>query len=199
MATDEVREAVLDAARAAFHSRGYARTTLNGVAGMAGVAPSVVGKYYANKEAMFAAAMRLPFDPSSAVPELLAPGLDGMGERLVRATFSLFEDPETRDDMMALFQAGSSAAAASASIREFLEEAVVDRIADAAGIPDARMRAVLISSHLVGLGVMRYIVRLEPLASAPEEQVVRIYAPLIQELLDPTRALPKARRSRSSQ
>ena len=193
MATDEVRDAVLDAARAAFHTSGYAKTTVRGVAAMAGVAPSVVSKYYDNKEAMFAAAMRLPFDPSRAVPELIAPGLDGMGERLVRATFEIFEDEETREDLMALFQAGSSAGRAAASMREFLEESIVDRLAGVVGIPDARMRASLISAQLIGLGIVRYIVRLEPLASAPEEQVVRIYAPIIQDLLDPSKPLPQAR------
>jgi AcrR family transcriptional regulator len=193
MPTDEVRDAVLDAARAAFHTRGYAKTSVKGVAAMAGVAPSVVGKYYENKEAMFAAAMRLPFDPSHAIPELIAPGLEGMGERLVRATFEIFGDEETREDLLALFQAGSSASRAAATIREFLEESVVDRLSGVVGIPDARMRASLISAHLVGLGTVRYIVRLEPLASAPEEQVVRIYAPLIQDLLDPTKPLPRAR------
>ncbi len=70
---------------------------------------------------------------------------------------------------------------------------MVDRLAGVVGIPDARMRASLISAHLVGLGTVRYIVRLEPLASAPEEQVIRIYAPLVQDLLDPKKPLPKPR------
>jgi AcrR family transcriptional regulator len=193
MPTDEVRDAVLDAARAAFHTRGYAKTSVKGVAAMAGVAPSVVSKYYTNKEAMFAAAMRLPFDPSHAIPELIAPGLDGMGERLVRATFEVFGDEEVREDLLALFQAGASAGKAAATLREFIEESIVDRLAGVVGIPDARMRASLISAHLVGLGTTRYLVRLEPLASAPEEQILRIYSPLIQDLLDPTNPLPKPR------
>jgi AcrR family transcriptional regulator len=193
MATDDVREAVLDAARAAFHTKGYAKTSMKGVAAMAGVAPSVVGKYYANKESMFAAAMRLPFDPSRSVPELLLPGLEGMGERLVRGTFELFKDEEVREDLLALFQAGASAGRAASSLQDFLEESVIDRIASGIGIPDARMRSALISSHLVGLGATRYIIRLEPLASASEEYVVRLYAPLIQDLLDPSKPLPKAR------
>ena len=49
------------------------------------------------------------------------------------------------------------------------------------------MRAALISSHLIGLAATRYVVKLEPLASASEDQVVRIYAPMIQDLLDPTK------------
>ncbi len=187
MAADEIGDAILDAARIAFHSRGYARTTMRGVAHAAGVAPSVARKYYDNKEQMFAAAMRLPFDPSRAVPELLTPGLDGMGERLVRGTFDILRDDDARQQIIDLFQAGTSAGRAAQSLREFLEEAVVDRMAALVGIPDARMRAALISSHLMGLAATRYVIRLEPLASASEDEVVRIYAPLIQDLLDPTK------------
>jgi len=86
MGTDDVREAVLDSARAAFHSKGYVKTTLKGVANAAGVAPEVVARYWDSKDRLFAAAMKLPFDPATAVPQLVAPGLDGAGERLVRLT-----------------------------------------------------------------------------------------------------------------
>jgi len=174
---------------------------MKGVAAAAGVAPSVMRKYYANKEQMFAAAMRLPFDPSRSVPELLAPGIDGMGERLVRATFDLLSDDNVRQEIIDLFQAGASAGAAAQSLREFLEQSIVDRIANVVGIPDARMRAALISSHLVGLAATRFVVKLEPLASAPEEQVVRMYGPIIQDLLDPTkpiRGMGNAKGSKSS-
>ncbi|MCH9816877.1 MAG: TetR family transcriptional regulator [Actinomycetia bacterium] len=189
MAAEDSRDAVLDAARVAFHSRGYAKTTMKGVAMAAGVAPSVLRKYYDSKEQMFAAAMRLPFDPSRSVPELLSPGLEGMGERLVRATFEVLDDDDARQEIVELFQAGASAGEAAQSLREFFEEAIVDRVASIAGVPDARMRAALISSHLIGLAATRYAVRLEPLASLSEDQVVRIYAPMIQELLDPTRPI----------
>ena len=64
--------AVLQAARFAFASRGYASTTMKSVAAAAGVAPGVVKSLYTNKERLFAAAMRLPFDPGQAVPELIA-------------------------------------------------------------------------------------------------------------------------------
>jgi AcrR family transcriptional regulator len=173
---------------------------MRGVAAAAGVAPSVMRKYYDNKEQMFAAAMRLPFDPSRSVPELLQPGLDGMGERLVRGTFDVLKDEQTRQQIIDLFQAGASAGKAAQSLREFLEESVVDRVASVVGIPDARMRAALISSHLIGLAATRYVVRLEPLASASEDEVVRMYAPLIQDLLDPTKPLPgsKGERTRST-
>jgi hypothetical protein len=48
------------------------------------------------------------------------------------------------------------------------------------------MRVSLISSHLAGLAATRYVIHLEPLASASDDEIVRIYGPLIQDLLDPT-------------
>ena len=190
---DDVRDAVLDAAKAAFRARGYMGTTMKGVAAAAGVAPDVVRRYYANKDALFAAAMRLPVDPASAVPTLLAPGLDGMGERLVRFTLDTLGDEKTRSDLVALLQAGASAGRAAGSLRAYLESSVIDKVVTSLGVPDARMRVALISSYLIGIAMSRYVIRLEPLASAREDDVVRLVAPTIQNLLDPSKPLPGQR------
>lgn len=184
---DDVRAAVLDAAKVAFRARGYVGTTVKGVAAAAGVAPEVVRRYYDSKDSLIAAALKLPFDPGTAVPQLLAPGLDGMGERLVRSTLELMSDESAREDLMALVTAGQSAGRAAGSITDFLEHSVVDRVVGALGVPDARMRVALVSSYLIGLAVNRYVLRMEPLASASEEQVVRMVAPTIQSLLDPSK------------
>ena len=186
---DDVRAAVIDAAKVAFRARGYVGTTVKGVAAAAGVAPEVVRSYYDNKDALFAAAMRLPFNPASAVPALLAPGLDGMGERLVRGTLEVLGDDDAREDLLALFTAGRSASRAAGSLTDFLEHSVIDKVVGSLGVPDARMRVALVSSYLVGIAVTRYVLRTEPLASASDEQVVRLVAPTIQGLLDPSKPL----------
>jgi len=186
---DDVRAAVIDAAKVAFRVRGYMGTTVRGVAAAAGVAPEVVRSYYDNKDALFAAAMRLPFNPASAVPALLAPGLDGMGERLVRGTLEVLGDDDAREDLLALFTAGRSASRAAGSLTDFLEHSVIDTVVGSLGVPDARMRVALVSSYLVGIAVTRYVLRTEPLASTSDEQVVRLVAPTIQGLLDPSKPL----------
>lgn len=189
-APDPIRDAALAAARSAFAARGYARTTYKGIAAAAGIAPAVLRKYYDSKGDLFAAAIRLPTDPASAIPTLLAPGIDGLGERLVRFTLDTLGDPEVREDLMAMIRAGASAAQVTKSLQSYLEVNVVDRIVTAVGVPDARMRVALISSYLVGVAAGRYLMRIEPLASAPEDQVVRMVAPTIQALLDPRVPLP---------
>lgn len=188
---EQVRDAAIAAARSAFAAGGYARTTFKGLAAAAGVAPTVLRKYYDNKDAVFAAALRLPTDPVGAVPTLLAPGVEGLGERLVRFTLDTLGDPQVRDDLMSMARSGASAAALTKSLQDYLDTTVIDRVVSAVGVPDARMRVALISSYLIGVAAGRYVMRIEPLASANEEYVVRLVAPTIQALLDPRTSLPK--------
>ncbi len=200
----DAASAVLQAARFAFASRGYAGTTLKSVAAAAGVAPGVVKSLYGNRERLFAAAMRLPFDPAQAVPELIAPGLDGLGDRLVRMTLTLMGDEQVRSDLTRLIRSDAassmSASAARAAmssdpdtiaqlrfLTEYVQIVIVDRVVTAIGIPDARLRVTLISSYLVGISTTRYLLRVEPLASASDDEIVALVGPTIQALLDPTR------------
>lgn len=189
---DDVSKALLDAARAAYGKRGYVETTIKGVAAAAGVAPDVAKRYYRNREQLFAAAMRLPFDPATSIAQLLAPGIDGLGERLVRVTLRMLDDPETREQLAEMAGAGAGASKATASLREYLESAVVDRVVTALGVPDARMRVSLATSYLLGIATMRYVLAIEPIASATEDEIVALVAPAVQAALttptQPTKA-----------
>jgi len=193
-ASDDITKQVLDAARAAYARRGYLNTTIKGVAAAAGVAPDVVRRYYDNRESLFVAAMRLPFDPAMSIAQLMAPGIDGMGERLVRVTLRMLDDPETRDQLAEMVRDGAGASRATASLREFLEAEVVDRAAVLLGVPDARMRVTLATSYLLGIATTRYVLKLEPLASASEDEIVALVAPAVQmALTTPTAPSGKAR------
>ena len=188
--SDETRDRLLEVAREILSSRGYVGLTMKTAAGAAGITPEVARRYFKNRDALFAAALKLPVDPSSAVPALLAPGLEGVGERVVRLTFDLLSDESARSELMSLARAGSAAGHASIGLQEFLEHSIVDRLASAIGVPDARMRSALAASYLLGVAMSRYALRVEPLASASEEEVVRLVAPVIQDLLDPRKPLP---------
>lgn len=111
-----------------------------------------------------------------------------MGERLVRFTLQMLGQPETRELIATMVRDGAGAAKATASLREFFEEAIIDRIAAALRVPDARMRVSLAASYLLGVATSRYLMRLEPLASASEDDVVRLVAPAVQAALSGTRS-----------
>jgi AcrR family transcriptional regulator len=191
--SDDVTRAVLEAARAAYARRGYLNTTIKGVAATAGVAPDVVRRYYANREALFAAAMRLPFDPATSIAQLLAPGIDGLGDRMVRVTLRMLDDQETRDQLAEMVRDGAGATKATAALREFFETEMVDRVVAFLGVPDARMRVVLATSYLMGVAASRYVLQVEPLASATEDEVVAMVGPMVQMAL--TTPVPTAPRS----
>jgi AcrR family transcriptional regulator len=182
---DDVSAQLLEAARSIIRARGYVGVSVKGAATAAGIAPEVAMRYYKDRDELFAAVMKLPFDPAAAVPTLLAPGIEGMGERLVMLTLNTLGDPAAREELIKLLQAGASAGKAADGLIDFIENSVIDRVTNAIGVPDARMRTALIASQLVGMAVIRFGVRLEPLASASEDEVVRMLAPGIQVLLDP--------------
>ncbi len=187
---------IIGVARSMFLNSGYARTTIKSIAAAAGVAPIVVANLYTNKEALFAAAMSFPSDPQKAIPALVAPGIQGMGERLVRGTLQLVADQQVRDDLLKAANAGRSfnsgidMFAVIKPLSDYFQSAVVDRALTLMGIPDARIRGALISSYLTGVIAYRYFLAIEPLASLSQEQVVALVSPVVQDLLDPTKPLP---------
>lgn len=54
-------------------------------------------------------------------------------------------------------------------------------------VPDATFRAELAASHMVGIAILRYVLKAEPLASAPPEKIIEMVAPTLQRYLaDPS-------------
>jgi AcrR family transcriptional regulator len=182
-AGEDTRGAILQAARASFSERGYDGTSLRQVAREAGVDPALVAHYFGTKEALFAESLRVPFRPDRFVPEVLAGGPDGLGERVARMFFSLWEDEASRDAVVGLVRSAMSNEHAAELLRGFVTDALLGRIAHGLGVPDARLRATLVGSHLVGLGMLRYVLRVEPLASTDVEELVAWVAPTLQRYL----------------
>jgi AcrR family transcriptional regulator len=174
---------VLAAARAEFAERGYDGASVRGIARAAGVDPALVHHYFGSKEQLFVATMHLPAVPGEVLPQLLAGGVEELGERLVRLFLSLYSDPVSREPVLALLRSALSHDRAAAMLRGFVTEALVGRIAVALDLPDGRLRASLVASHLVGLFVARYIVGLDELARAEDEEIVALMGPAVQHYL----------------
>lgn len=179
----DTRAAILDAARQSFAERGFSDTSVRAVAARSGVDAALVHHYFGTKDGLFAAAMELPLDPAAVVPALVEPGLEGLGERLVRFYLQVWEEPASRARMQGILRSALSHDAAAALLRDFVTRAVLGRVAAAVDAPDARFRASLAGTQLVGLGMLRYIIRVEPLASAEPETVVAVIAPTLQRYL----------------
>ena len=72
---------------------------------------------------------------------------------------------------------------AAALLREFVTREVLGRVAAALEVDQPRLRASLAGSQMVGLAVLRYVVKLEPLAAADAETLARWAGPTLQRYL----------------
>jgi AcrR family transcriptional regulator len=172
------REEILAAARSRFATDGYDGATIRGIAASAGVDPGLVRHYFGSKEHLFVESMAFPIDPSVMVPQLVGPGLDGLGERLTRFFLETWDLPDA--PFVALLRSVTTNEAAAEMLRQFLAREVVGRVAASLELDRPRLRATLAASHLVGLAFVRYVVKLEPVASSDAESLVAEVGPTIQ-------------------
>jgi AcrR family transcriptional regulator len=179
----DTRADVLTAARSMFAESGYAATTLRAVAEAASVDPALILHHYGSKEALFRAAMHVPIDPSMIAAILGSGDRNALGERLCVYFLGLWEDEATREPLLAMLRSGLTHDAAADSLRGFVSEALVGRMAMVLDAPDAALRATLTGSQLVGLAMARYLLRIEPLASADAATVTAWVAPTLQRYL----------------
>lgn len=185
----DTRGEIVDAARAHFAAHGYDGTTLRAVARAAGVDPALVHHYFAGKEQLFVAAMALPFDPAEALPAVFdgCTGPEEAAERLVRFFFSVWGTEASRAPLLALLRSATGGPTGAALLRSFVEQALLARIVERMPpAPDRTLRVTLAASHLVGTALLRYVVGVEPLASATEEEVIALVTPTIRTCLAPS-------------
>ena len=184
------REAILDAARRAFAEHGYQHATIRMVADLAGVDPALVHHYFRYKQDLFIAAVQFPVNPVEQLTAVLAQDPDQAGERMVEVFLSIWDHAADRSPLLALVRSAVGDERAAAMLREFITEEVLGEIAHRLGGPDARLRATLIGSQIIGMAMARYIVRVEPLASAPPAQLVAAIGPTLQRYLTGDIAAP---------
>ncbi|MGV9252965.1 TetR/AcrR family transcriptional regulator [Streptomyces sp. NPDC003697] len=175
------RERILAAAREEFSARGYEKTSVRGIAKAAGVDPALVHHYFGTKEQVFEAAIEVAFAPALQAPGALADGpLDGVGERLARFIFGVWENPATRAPVLAIVRSAVDNETAAAVFRRLVAAQLLRRVAAQVDAPDAELRAELAAAQLVGCAMLRYVIRVEPLASADLEQIIARVAPVVQ-------------------
>ncbi|MGW6795486.1 TetR/AcrR family transcriptional regulator [Streptomyces chartreusis] len=177
----DTRDRILDAAREEFAERGYDKTSVRGIAKAAGVDSALVHHYFGTKEQVFEAAVEVALVPALAVRDaVLEVPLDDVGERLTRFLFGLWENPVTRRPLLAIVRSAVNNEAAATVFRRLVSAQLLRRIVGEIDAPDAELRAELAAAQLVGVAMMRYVIKIEPIASADPEQIIARVAPVVQ-------------------
>lgn len=184
---EDTRARILDAARAEFLERGYAAASLRAVARRAEVDPALVRYWFEDgKPQLFVGSLLDSGINPARIAEAVAAGpVESMATRMVTAILAAWETPGASDSLQLLVRGLTSGHDLPGSVREFLMAEVFARVRPRFDGPDAALRVNLAMSSVVGLMLARYVVRLEPLASMPAEDVVRHVAPVIQRYITP--------------
>lgn len=178
------REHILEAARRLFAEHGFEGTSLRQVARAAGVDPAMIHHFFNGKDELFALSVELPADPEQMLAGVADSDPSHRAELIVRAVLRLWESP-AQPGLVAFLRGTLGSKAKTALLRDIVARTVISRIM--AGVPgppqEVALRGDLVGTQMVGLMMVRYVVRLEPLASASPDDVVRLVAPNVQRYL----------------
>jgi AcrR family transcriptional regulator len=182
-AGQDTRAALVRAAHDVFAENGYEGATVRAIAARAGVDAAMVNHWFGGKEALFAqVVLELPFDPQTVVATLLEGDLDTLGERVVRRFVTVW-DATAGGTFPALIRSLASHDQAASGLRDFLIKHVLSPIVDRVQPDNPHLRANLCAAQLIGIGMIRYVAKFDPLASVDVETVVTTVAPTLQRYL----------------
>ncbi|MBW6439480.1 TetR family transcriptional regulator [Actinoplanes hulinensis] len=175
--SDATRAAILAAARERFAADGFERATIRAIAADARIDPSMVMRYYGNKEGLFAAAAEFDL----RLPDLAGAEPTSVGEVLVRHFLERWEGDDT---LLALLRAAVTQEGPAERMRAIFAGQLGPlsaRLAPEAG--QAPLRAGLVASQMLGFALCRYVLRLPPMVGLEREEAVAWLGPTVQRYL----------------
>ncbi|MEV4347011.1 TetR/AcrR family transcriptional regulator [Actinoplanes sp. NPDC049596] len=173
--SDGTRAAILRAARERFAADGYERATIRAIAADAAIDPSMVMRYYGNKERLFAAAAEFDL----RLPDLSATPAGQAAAVLVGHFLERWEGDET---LMALLRAGVTNPAAAERMREIFAAQLMP-VAERLSPDQPQTRAGLVASQILGLALCRYVLKLPPMAALDRAELIAWVNPAVEHYL----------------
>jgi AcrR family transcriptional regulator len=179
----DTRAVIVEAARRRFLTAGYADVTLRSVAEEAGVDVALLSYYFGSKRGLFVEALAAVEEPGKRMAEAIAGGdLAGLPARLLREVLRVWDD-----ERGVVIKAILTAAPQAPEIRDLYARAVERSwnapLAARLGCPDAEQRAAAFTLVMSGVIYTRHLLRIEPIASMPAEDVVGLISPVLAAAL----------------
>jgi AcrR family transcriptional regulator len=178
----DTRAQVVAAARELFAARGFAGTSVRAVAGRAGVDPALVHHYFGSKDDLMLASLELPVDPRALLAGVVGEGVADAGAGIVRTLVTIWDDPGAQPALLGaarrMLEPGGEG-----MFRDVFVPTVLLPVGEGLGLDHAERRMAFVASQLLGLVLVRYLIRLDPVASMPVDEVVATYGPTLQRYL----------------
>jgi AcrR family transcriptional regulator len=175
---------ILTAAREAFADTGLAGTTIRAVARDAGVDPALVYHYFGSKEGLLDAATAPPQRWLESVAKTWTTPVPDLGGALLRLMLGAWADDEIGPVLRAILQTAAHDPGTREKLRRVVEGSLMGVSHLGADEHDRLVRSGLISSQIMGLAMMRYVWRIEPVASMTDDEIVAAVAPNLQHYIE---------------
>ena len=175
---------IVAAARDEFAENGWAGTTIRAVARAADVDPALVYHYFGSKEGLLDAATNPPQQWLENVAKVWATPIEQLGGALLEMLLASWADDEIGPTLRAILQT----AAHEPSTREKLRRVVEGSLMGVSGLGsderDRLVRSGLISSQMMGFALMRYVWKIEPVASMTDDEAIAAITPNLQHYVN---------------
>jgi AcrR family transcriptional regulator len=169
---DQTKAVILAAARERFAESGFEAATIRAIAADANIDPSMVMRYFGNKDQLFAAAAEFDL----RFPDLSEVSPDELGRALVTHFLTRWEED---DALVVLLRSSTTNAEAALRMKDIfaaqLMPAIVKFVPD-----DAPRRAGLIATQVLGMALCRFVLRLPPVVAMSSEELVEWLGPTLQ-------------------
>ena len=180
----KAKEDIILAAQNLFALSGYEKATIRSIAKEAKVDPALINHYFKSKQELFIESMLPLFDG----PKLLQKALDGpddeIGLRLSRLFIFLISNERTKSLIIGIIRSSTTDEQAAKMMNIFITENVASIVKQKIKGHDASVISNLIGSQFVGIVLAREIIKVEPLASLSEDDLMKYLAPKLQIYFD---------------
>src|SRR5277367_252147 len=175
---------IVAAARDEFAEHGWAGTTIRAVARGADVDPALVYHYFGSKEGLLDAATNPPQSWLGNVAKVWATPIEDLGAALIKLLLASWADDEIGPTLRAILQTAAHEPATREKLRRVVEGSLmgVSELGD--DVRERGIRSGLISSQMMGFALMRYVWRIEPIASMTEDEAIAAISPNLQRYVD---------------
>ncbi|OBK43893.1 TetR family transcriptional regulator [Mycobacterium kubicae] len=175
---------IVAAAREEFALHGWAGTTIRAVARAADVDPALVYHYFGSKERLLDAATNPPQKWLDNVAKVWTTPLPDLGAALLKLLLDSWADEETGPTLRAVMQTAAHEPVTHEKLRRIVESSLMGVSQLGVDDRDRMLRSGLISSQMIGFALMRYIWKIEPMASMTEDEVLAAITPNLQHYIE---------------
>ncbi len=180
-AGEDTKAALLAAAREVFTEQGFDGATVRAIAARAEVDPAMVNHWFGGKQGLFAAAVELPVTPEWIRDTVLNGPVDEIATRVVRAFVTTW-DNSSGGTFTTLVRSAATQEAAAQMLKQFIT-VVFGGIIGELGVDQPELRLGLFGSQLAGLGLARYVLRLDSIVDADIDTLAAAIGPTLQRYL----------------